>query len=161
MNSFKKGFSILELAFSVAILALVIIFVIGMYSMFFTSSTKINEENIANFIALSYLNLYSMYASSEQELLKQRARALVNNQNQNFTTRVATQFGKIYKQQYIGRRNYTIMISATELSRSDVASMCIIRVEVSWFENRSRQGQLIRGYGRSSISLERIINIPE
>ncbi|MCS6956092.1 MAG: hypothetical protein NZM44_07045, partial [Candidatus Calescibacterium sp.] len=67
MKKTIKGLSILEVALSVTIIGLVIIFIIGMYSTFFTSGTKLNDENIANFLGQAYINLYSVYANSEDE----------------------------------------------------------------------------------------------
>ncbi|MFN3995808.1 MAG: hypothetical protein ACK4GR_04670 [bacterium] len=153
----RRGLSILELAFSVAILGLIIIFIIGMYSTFFTSGTKLNEENIANFLALSYINRYSLYANSEDENLRQIVRNLVNNiADANYQAN----FG-LYTSQFVGRRIFTIQVAGRQIYGGDVSDQIQVIVGVYWLGERTQQqGSIIRGYGRTGVILRKTLNVP-
>ncbi|MCS6955374.1 MAG: hypothetical protein NZM44_03355 [Candidatus Calescibacterium sp.] len=159
MKKIIRGLSILEVALSVAIIGLVIIFIIGMYSTFFTSGTKLNDENIANFLGQAYINLYSVYANSEDENRRRQVRDLViRSTSQNYRA----QFG-IYSSRFVGRKNYTIQITGRSLYQGDVADTILVRVGVYWFNERTgnRRGSIIRGYGRTGIVLSKTLNVPK
>lgn len=151
----NKGLSILEVAFSVAIIGLVIIFVIGMYSTFFTSGTKLNDENIANFLAKSYLNRYMVYANSEDENLRKIVRDLANNQSTNQVYQA--QFG-VREAQFVGRRNFNIEVTGRLLYSGDVSDTILVSVTVSWMAQTRGFKQ---GYGRTSLTLEKAVNVPK
>lgn len=154
----KKGLSILELAFSVAILGLIIIFIIGMYSTFFTSGTKLNEENIANFLALSYINRYSMYANSENESLRQIVKDLIINSSTE--ANYQANFG-LYTSQFVGRRMFTIQVAGRQIYKGDVSDQIEVIVGVYWLEERTQQrGSIVRGYGKTSVILKKTLNVP-
>lgn len=155
-----KGLSILELAFSVAILALIIIFIIGMYSTFFTTGTKLNEENIANFLAQAYLNRYAAYANSEDENLRRIVRDLATTQNTSQSNYQAG-FG-LYTAQFVGKRNFIIQVTGNFIYQGDVADQVLVNVGVYWMNRRKEtQGSLIRGYGRAGIVLRKTLNVPK
>lgn len=150
----RKGLSILEVAFSVAIIGLVIIFVIGMYSTFFTSGTKLNDENIANFLAKSYLNRYMVYANSEDESLRNIVRNLAN---QSTNQVYQAQFG-VKEAQFVGRRNFNIEVTGRLLYSGDVSDTILVSVTVSWI---AQTRGLKQGYGRTSLTLEKAVNVPK
>ena len=160
----KSGLSILELAFSVAIIGLIIIFIIGMYSTFFTSGTKLNEENIANLIAQSYINRYQVYANSEDPNLRDILRQLVNqSQNQSQEMNQTTTFG-LYTSQFVGRRSYIIQVMARNLYVGELADSILVRVGVYWYNQRSQQigsRRGIIGYGRTGLVLQKVLNVPK
>lgn len=150
----RKGLSILEVAFSVAIIGLVIIFVIGMYSTFFTSGTKLNDENIANFLAKSYLNRYMVYANSEDESLRNIVRNLAN---QSTNQVYQAQFG-VKEAQFVGRRNFNIEVTGRLLYSGDVSDTILVSVTVSWI---AQTRGLKQGYGRTRLTLEKAVNVPK
>lgn len=154
IKSYERGLSILELAFSVSIIGLVIIFIIGMYSTFFTSGTKLNEETVANFIAQAYINLYTVYANSEDVNLRDRVRRLVIQDN---TLRQESQFG-LYTSQFVGRRNYVIQIVGRNIYTGDVSDSILVNVGVYWFQE---QGGIRRGYGRTGVVMRKALNVPK
>lgn len=159
MRSRKKGLSILEVAMSVATIGMIIIFIIGMYSTFFTSGTKLNDETIANFLGQSYINLYSVYANSDNENLRRQVRDLVNRTS---SRAYGAQYG-LLSSRFVGKKNFIIEVAGRTLYSGDVSDTILVTVGVYWFNERTqnRRGSLIRGYGRTGITIRKSLNVPK
>lgn len=157
----EKGLSILELAISVALIALIIIFILGMYSTFFTSGVKLNDETIANFLGQSYINLYSVYANSDNENLRRQVRLLVDISNPKTQT-YGAQYG-ILSSRFVGKKNFIIEVAGRTIYQGDISDKILVIVGVYWFTERvqNRKGSLIRGYGRTGITLRKVLNLPK
>ncbi|MGB9638927.1 MAG: hypothetical protein ACP5RD_00635 [bacterium] len=152
-----KGFSILELALSIAIIALIVIFIIGMYSMFFTANTKLNDVSVATFIGQSWLNKIASYASSE-------------NDSQWITTRLnptATALKKrvsygLYSAQFVGGKSFTVYIWTNPIYGNPNADLYAVNVTVYWMESKNQsRNRLIRGYGKNYLDFRKVVTVPK
>jgi len=154
----RRGLSILELAISVAIIGLVIIFIIGMYSTFFTSGTKINEQTIGFSIAKSYIDRFYFYANNYQQYSRD-FNSIIRNQGQNQGREVSNivQFG-LYKAQFIGNRNYRLQLVGDRIYEGPTNNIYLISAGVYWKEGVQRR-TFIRGYGKNFIVLRKIVSV--
>jgi len=152
----KKGFSILELALSIAIIALIVIFIIGMYSMFFTANTKLNDVSVATFIGQTWLNKIVSYASSETDSIW-----ITTELNPNSTSiRKRVSYG-LYSAQFVGGKNFTVHIWTNPIYGSPNADLYAVNVNVYWMESRNdpRQNRLIRGYGKNYLEFKKVVAV--
>ncbi len=154
----KKGFSILELALSIAIIALIVIFIIGMYSMFFTANTKLNDVSVATFIGQTWLNKIASYASSETD-----SSWITTKLNPNYTSINKKISYGLYSAQFVGGKSFTVYIWTSPIYGNPNADLYAVNVNVYWMEARNdpRQNRLIRGYGKNYLEFKKIVTVPK
>jgi hypothetical protein len=154
----KKGFSILELALSIAIIALIVIFIIGMYSMFFTANTKLNDVSVATFIGQSWLNKIASYASSETDSIWITTR--LNPNSTSINRKVS--YG-LYSAQFVGGKSFTVYIWTNPICGNPNADLYAVNVNVYWMEarNATNQNRLIRGYGKNYLEFKKVVTVPK
>jgi hypothetical protein len=154
----KKGFSILELALSIAIIALIVIFIIGMYSMFFTANTKLNDVSVATFIGQSWLNKIASYASSEKDSVW-----ITTKLNPNSTSISRKVSYGLYSAQFVGGKSFTVYIWTNHIYGNPNADLYAVNVNVYWMEarNNPRQNKLIRGYGKNYLEFNKVVTVPK
>jgi hypothetical protein len=154
----KKGFSILELALSIAIIALIVIFIIGMYSMFFTANTKLNDVSVATFIGQTWLNKIASYASSETDSIW-----ITTKLNPNYTSINKKVSYGLYSAQFVGGKSFTVYIWTNHIYGNPNADLYAVNVNVYWMEARSnpRQNKLIRGYGKNYLEFKKVVTVPK
>ena len=159
----KKGFSILELALSIAIIALIVIFIIGMYSMFFTANTKLNDVSVATFIGQTWLNKIASYASSETDSIWITTR-LNRDLNPNSTSSISSKLSYgFYSAQFVGGKSFTVHIWTNPIYGNPNADLYAVNVNVYWMElrNNPRQNTLIREYGKNYLEFKKVITVPK
>ena len=154
-NNKNKAFSILELALSISIIALIIIFIIGMYSMFFTANTKLNDVTVANFVGQSWLNKICSYASSESNV-----DWITTKLNPNKTTVKSKVSYGIYSAEFVGGKSFTVFIWTNPIYSSPNTDLYAVNVTVYWLEAKNtNKNRLIKGYGKNYLDFRRVVNV--
>lgn len=165
----KKGFSILELALSIAIIALIVIFIIGMYSMFFTANTKLNDVSVATFIGQTWLNKIASYASSETDSTWITTRLNPTSTSSTSSTSInrRVSYG-LYSAQFVGGKSFTVYIWTNPIYGNPNADLYAVNVNVYWMEARNdtarndpRRNRLIRGYGKNYLEFKKVVTVPK
>lgn len=153
-----KGFSILELALSIAIIALIVIFIIGMYSMFFIANTKLNDVSVATFIGQSWLNKIASYASSETDY-----KWITNKLNPTATTINKKVSYGLYSAQFVGGKSFTTYVWTNPIYDNPNAYLYAVNVNVYWLESKNdpRRNRLIKGYGKNYLEFRKVVSIPK
>ncbi len=152
-----KGFSILELALSIAIIALIVIFIIGMYSMFFTANTKLNDITVANFIGQSWLNKIASYSASENDSVW-----ITTRLNPTATTIKRNVSYGLYSAQFVGGKSFTVYIWTNPIYSNPNADLYSVNVTVYWMEAKNdRRNRLIRGYGKNYLDFKKVVSVPK
>jgi hypothetical protein len=149
----RKGLSILEVILSVSLIGLIIIFIIGMYSTFFTSGTKLNEETIGFSIAKSYMDRiyfysvnYQNYGTEFNKIVKSSA---VNKQEN-------TQFG-LYKAQFVGNRSFNLQVVGKLVYSGPVNNIYNVKVGVYW--RQINNNKFIRNYGKNYLVIDKLLSV--
>ncbi|GEM_PF-1364163 len=156
-KSMLKGFSILELALSIAIIALIVIFIIGMYSMFFTANTKLNDVTVANFIGQSWLNKIASYSASESD-----SAWITTKLNPTATPIKKNVSYGLYSAQFVGGKSFTVYIWTNPIYSNPNADLYAVNVTVYWMEAKNKEkNKLIKGYGKNYLDFKKIVSIPK
>jgi type II secretory pathway pseudopilin PulG len=149
------GFSLLELMLCIGLLALAILFIIGLFGRILAASTKGGDSTVAAYVATTEMD----------RLIYDPCRLQLLIQNKSYTPAPFEYTGIPGNNQSIALNHRTFYIQDTAQVAATCAPNCSIgcapacnlyniQVEVSWF---GKSGQNKNGNGKTSLTLERLV----